>query len=633
MTLKDVKERIDKNYLCIKKTEELIPLQADENENMNLISLIGFLYSTYVTGVYSSSDLEKHLIDIGKNIQFKLREKNQKVHNNVLIVMTKGYYVGGHTVLVNNWIKYDCKRKYTVVFTDQSYLDVPKFIIEAVKQSGGEVVCLNGNSLDKASQLLDISQNFERILLFTHMNDIIPILAYSRSQFKVPVYFYNHADFRFSFGFSIADIIMDLTKFDVDKTIRYRGIEKERSVYLPFPGGGKLKKSQVIIDRKKVRNEIDRLYDINAETKLIVSMGSDFKYEKIIDYDFGEYVKKVIELSSCPVQFLIIGADKTREKWIKLEEETNGRARALGVLPYMEAERLIAGSDLYIVSFPMLAEGSALADVYRVPRLRLNIIGRGINKEDIRTAMTVEELIDKSLEVIDGHKDKYLCPSDRDTWSTATWNERWDEIYDKNTYHQIHEIRPHRLIEKQEYVNCQLMQKTAGNAVRDYLNKYHFNEKIREQIYILDHEYDMGIFPNGIYQEYDNVVVRAKRNYTLFQNTIMWIQLKQMNKAVDVYLYNKGYRTVAIYGMGYMGQTLANDLNNGLTKVVYGIDQYAGNLQWGIKICNPSEQVEEVDVIINTTTTDNYQILTTMKVQSIPMLSLQDVLYNMLNND
>ena len=77
--------------------------------------------------------------------------------------------------------------------------------------------------MQKAEKLANLSEEFERIILFTHMNDIIPILAYSNPGWKIPIYFYNHADFRFSYGFRISDAVLNLGQFDVDKSIRYRG--------------------------------------------------------------------------------------------------------------------------------------------------------------------------------------------------------------------------------------------------------------------------------------------------------------------------------------------------------------------------------------------------------------------------
>ena len=174
-TLQEVKERINKNYKCIEEIEKLIAEQKQEDQRLELISLIGLMYSEFVTGVYSSEKLERYISNIGEKV--KLSYNNKILNNKILIVMSKSYYVGGHTVLVHNWIKWDDTKQYSIVFTDSNELDIPDFISKVVNKSGGKIECLKGNYIQKAQKLEELSQGFQRILLFTHMNDIVPVLA------------------------------------------------------------------------------------------------------------------------------------------------------------------------------------------------------------------------------------------------------------------------------------------------------------------------------------------------------------------------------------------------------------------------------------------------------------------------
>lgn len=137
-TLQEVKERIDKNYKCIKELENLISEQKLVDQRLELISLIGFMYSEFVTGVYSSEKLEYYISNIGKEI--KLSYNSKFSNNKILIVMSKAGYIGGHTVLVHNWIKWDDTRQYSIIFTDSNVLDIPNFISEIVDKSGGDIM-------------------------------------------------------------------------------------------------------------------------------------------------------------------------------------------------------------------------------------------------------------------------------------------------------------------------------------------------------------------------------------------------------------------------------------------------------------------------------------------------------------
>ena len=418
-TLQEVKERINKNYKCIEEIEKLIAEQKQEDQRLELISLIGLMYSEFVTGVYSSEKLERYISNIGEKV--KLSYNNKILNNKILIVMSKSYYVGGHTVLVHNWIKWDDTKQYSIVFTDSNELDIPDFISKVVNKSGGKIECLKGNYIQKAQKLEELSQGFQRILLFTHMNDIVPVLAYSNPDWLVPVYFYNHADFKFSYGFQISDAVLNLGQYDVDKSIRYRGVEKNKSIYMQFPGMGDLEQEKNIISKDKLRRKINTKYGIKQNVKLIVSMGADFKYDSIIGYEFDKYVKKVLEESNGKSVFFIIGADRSKKKWNDLEISTQGKARALGILSREEADELIYSADLYIVSFPMMSYGRKPAQCMQVPSLCLNIIGRNVDVNDIRTANSVDELIEKSMDVLNGNGEKYLHIPQTEQWSKEQW--------------------------------------------------------------------------------------------------------------------------------------------------------------------------------------------------------------------
>lgn len=607
LTLDEVRNRIDKNYDCILKMEQLISLQKTDEEKLELISFIGMLYANYITGVYASDTLEHKIVEIGEKIEFK--QTFEPLDNQVLIVMSKAYYIGGHTALVNDWIRCDNTKQYTIVFTKMNRRDIPCFIEDAVRQSGGKIICLVGNFQEKAKKLLQISQRYGRVLLFTHMEDVIPTLAYSNPNWKIPVYFYNHADFRFSYGFSVADIVLNLTNFDMEKAVTYRGISNEKSVFLPLPNVGLYDGKRDVFNKTEVRKKVDKKYNTQGR-KLIVSMGSDFKYESVLGYEFDEFVSNLLEKSNQKSTFLIIGADKSRDKWIQLEEKTCGQAKALGLLSREEAEELISVADLYIVSFPMSAAGRKEAERFEVPYLFLNVIGRAIDKKDIRTANSVDELMEKSLDILNGNGENYVSLPpylpEQNALTKEEWRNKWNEIYNRIDCHKNNLIHPHRYVGKAEYVNCQLMQKKAADISWSYINSHLMNGETREQLYNLDKRYKMCIFQEkNIFTAYDSLVKLSNKRFDLYLIAINWLRLKQKGKKIDDYLYRNGYYSVAIYGMSYMGENVYEELKESMVSVLYGIDEDKSRFYGELQIYTPSEVCNTVDVIINTTTIDN----------------------------
>lgn len=627
-SLEEVEDRINRNHACIKELENQISLQETEEKKLRLLSFIGIMYSWYMTGIYSSNDLEQQIIELGKDITFHSVSKPQD--DQILIVMTEAGDTGGHTLLVHNWIKWDTKRTYSLAFTDMNEQNVPVFIKKAVEISGGELFFLSGTEIKKAGELLEVSQKFSRILLFNHMQDVIPVLAYSNKNWKRPVYFYNHADWRFSFGFSVSDVVLNLFPFDIDKAVRYRGIPLPYCIHMQFPGMGKMEENETKKQNKKdIRRWIYETYHIAEGERLVVSMGYGYRYRSIIDYDFGSYVREVMKKSDCPCRFLIIGPDRTEKEWFCLEQDTQGRARALGILPRGEAEQLISGADLYVLSFPQGSSGKSVAEQAGVPCLWLNIVGRGMNQSDIRSAESVSELVEKTLDVLNGSGDKYQVSPDLWRWSQTEWVQRWEDVLERFSAHSVHTFHPQKRIERQEYINCQVLQEEAAKQVFEYLMGTPMDKTLQEEMFRLDRKYDMGLsylYIKRLEEQLSEYIHLSNKHLCLYKTAIRWLEIKEEGLRIDEYLHSRGYRTVAIYGMSYMGKSLAKELSGGSVRVIYGIDKRAESLDCEIKVFLPSDKLEKVDVILNTTTVANADILASLTVgDSAEILCLEDL--------
>lgn len=624
-----VRKRIELNYQFSKELEKNIEECKNSEEKLKNLELIGRVYSEYVTGIYSSNFLENEIINIGKEINFCPSTFPQK--GKILHVMTCASNVGGHSTIVYNWIKNDKRTQYSIVFTDMCYSEVPSFILKSVIEANGEILCLNGNYFEKSLQLLEFSQNFERIVLHTHMYDVIPLLAYSNENWKIPVYLYNHADFRFTYGFAIADVVLNLNKFDLNKTQMYRGVDVKKNKILQSPNGGYVNELK---EDNEVKEYIIRKYKIDRHVKLVVSMGDDFKYQDIIDYSFTDFVEKLINKSKEKIQFIIIGPNPQKEKWKKLEKSTNGYARAIGYVDRREAYNIIKLSNLFIASFPMRASGAGLAEKFGIPNLSLFIIEREKEFFKNNSVESVDELIDKSLDILNGNTEKYKGCCMKYQLTAEKWNRKWHSIIEKYSIHSINLFESKRCVGMQEYVNCQLMQNVASDNVQKYIKANRINGEFRKKLYELDKKYQMQIFKKNIYEDYNDEIENFDKYYKLYKTSIKWNWLKQKGKKVDVYLYNEGYRTVAIYGIGYMGKCLMSELTKTESKieVLYGIDRNINVLNSNIKIVRPSDMLKQVDVIINTTCIDNRKILSGMMEKKIPIIRFDKILEDMDSN-
>lgn len=121
-------------------------------------------------------------------------------------------------------------------------------------------------------------------------------------------------------------------------------------------------------------------------------------------------------------------------------------------------------------------------------------------------------------------------------------------------------------------------------------------------------------------------VDKFKGYYTMLNQ---WLLLKQEGKSLEKYFIDNGYKTVAIYGMGEMGNRLYDELKDSdVVEVKYAIDQNAADTYVEIDVRDIDDHLEEVDVIVVTATFAFEEIKESLdKKISYPIVSLEDVVY------
>ncbi len=98
-------------------------------------------------------------------------------------------------------------------------------------------------------------------------------------------------------------------------------------------------------------------------------------------------------------------------------------------------------------------------------------------------------------------------------------------------------------------------------------------------------------------------VKKESNNFNLLCETLnLWLMLKNQNESLCKYFDSHNYKTVAIYGMGNLGDRLQEELETGDIKVVYGIDNNVKQVASHLHVINIEEisEMEKVDVIVVT---------------------------------
>lgn len=107
-----------------------------------------------------------------------------------------------------------------------------------------------------------------------------------------------------------------------------------------------------------------------------------------------------------------------------------------------------------------------------------------------------------------------------------------------------------------------------------------------------------------------------------------WLATKQEGKSVADYLKSEGIKTVAIYGMSFIGQRLYEELRDTGIEVKYGIDKNWNKIYADIDMVSTEDNLEEVDAIIVTAFYFFNEIEDSLlKKTDSSILSIEDIVY------
>lgn len=110
-----------------------------------------------------------------------------------------------------------------------------------------------------------------------------------------------------------------------------------------------------------------------------------------------------------------------------------------------------------------------------------------------------------------------------------------------------------------------------------------------------------------------------------------WMDIRNEGKTVADYLKENGYRSVAIYGMHYIGENLLEELRDHQIEVKYAIDRNADNITSDVDVFHPEDDLPDADAVIVTAFYYFDEIQDRLQGRvSCPVLSFEDIIYEML---
>ena len=99
---------------------------------------------------------------------------------------------------------------------------------------------------------------------------------------------------------------------------------------------------------------------------------------------------------------------------------------------------------------------------------------------------------------------------------------------------------------------------------------------------------------------------KSKENETRYKNLAekdkdlvflleQWIKKKQEGKDLAEYFQKNGIKSIAIYGMSFVGERLYEELKDSEIKIRYAIDKSANGIYVNIDVISPDDKLPEVD--------------------------------------
>jgi hypothetical protein len=271
--------------------------------------------------------------------------------------MSRAYNTGGHTKVVERWIRYSAPEvSHSVLLTRGSH--VPETLLEAVKGSNGEIRKLNGLAplTARAKKLRMFSREFAKVVLHVHMDDILPSLAFAANWNVQNISHFNHADHRFWVGSSLAGEYIEMRTWGKLVSLHERGIHDSRIVGIPIP------EKSLFVDKNQDVLRLRREMDIPNEAKVILTVGHARKFVDGPKTSFPKVAEQIMR-KDVNTFLICVGLNSPQStSWRKLVHDFPGRVKFVPEVPREKLHDYIRSSDIGLDSFPM-SGGTAILEM------------------------------------------------------------------------------------------------------------------------------------------------------------------------------------------------------------------------------------------------------------------------------
>ena len=121
----------------------------------------------------------------------------------------------------------------------------------------------------------------------------------------------------------------------------------------------------------------------------------------------------------------------------------------------------------------------------------------------------------------------------------------------------------------------------------------------------------------------------AIKNYDIMESFKQWLINRIKGYSVEKFFVDNNCKSIAIYGVGHLGEVLIRELKESSITIKYAIDKKASNIFSDIEIIDPEDEYEDVDAFVVTPVSGVEDIIKLISSKTTkPIYTIEDVIYH-----
>lgn len=360
----------------LKAATDALASEPSLTRTLQIARFLGEVLWKNATGIYQLAEWEQRLLD---RIDPLVPDVPVQRICRFGHVLTKAYDTGGHTRLVERLVTSEALADSMVLVTESA----PPVSRERLGRArhGCKVLPRLPRDESRLAALVEAFSQCEELILYVHPHDVESVMAAGivQRRYGVSVLLFNHADHVFSWGYGIADRVLEISHFGW--ALRGQRQCEDRSVFVGIPLGlpeAPLAKPVVL----------------GPPEGPVVAAGTAYKFRPALGWSFPGFVDALCRRTVC--QVAVIGPNRWRDWWWwPVVREHKGRVALHARLEYENYLALMSTAAACVDSFPLVG-GTAFAEVMAsgIPGFGVLTGSHGYSPADLVKSSTMEALLD-----------------------------------------------------------------------------------------------------------------------------------------------------------------------------------------------------------------------------------------------